>query len=206
MLFALPESYAAYATQKDVRAAVDHILNSKSLEVPSDLEWNQLPDLHAAVLAAHQVRSEYASALQRLWQEVWQASLDECGFEAEACSITEQQGLLGYCVDTKSIWEDRQFVRSFRNRRFGIELAVTLDINKAQLWMWFGDEVYENGDSERLLQSATDWYVEEDEGDELFYGWTKKELAPMSGGNVELDRLNIAAAQALERMTEIVAS
>ena len=206
MLFVLPESYASYSTQKDVRAAVDHILNSKSLEGPSDLEWNQLPDLHAAVLAAHQVRSEYASALQRLWDEVWQTSMDEYGFEAEACSITEQQGLVGYCVDTKSIWEDGQFVRVFRTKNVGIELAVALDISGAQLWMWFGDKTFENGDTPNLLRSAADWYVEEDEYDGLFYGYTNKKLGPMSGGSVELDGLNIAAARALERMTEIVVS
>ena len=50
-----------------VRSAVNHILDSKKLEVPADLEWDRLPDFHAAVLAAHQARCDYATALHGLW-------------------------------------------------------------------------------------------------------------------------------------------
>ena len=79
--FTLPESYCAYLEDAAVRSAIDHILDGKKLEVPADLEWDRLPDFHAAVLAAHQVRCDYANALHGLWSKVWQPALENCGFD-----------------------------------------------------------------------------------------------------------------------------
>ena len=63
----LPESYRAYCKDTAIRSAVDHILKrEKKLEVPPDLEWCRLPDFNAAVLAAHQVRCDFATALHGL--------------------------------------------------------------------------------------------------------------------------------------------
>ena len=65
----IPESYRAYCTDRAVRAAVDHIL-SESLDVPPDLEWDELPKFHQAVLSAHQVRCEYAIFLHEIWKPI----------------------------------------------------------------------------------------------------------------------------------------
>ena len=118
MHFSLPESFAAYVSQRDVKAAVDHILNSKSLEVPADLDWEHLPDFHAAVLAAYQVRSDYATALHQLWNEVWQPVLDSSDIEIQALSIAETQEWSSTHADTGNAWKDEEFYRSFRKNSF----------------------------------------------------------------------------------------
>ena len=112
--FTLPESYCAYCNDNAVQAAVDHILDvaGENLEVPPDLEWCRLPDFNAAVLGAHQVRCDYATALHGLWIKVWQHALDHCGFAARLVPLSFQQhqelleqDLLSYFpYDTYSLW------------------------------------------------------------------------------------------------------
>ena len=60
MPFKIPESYLAYCTDRAVKLAVEHILEYETPGVPADLEWNDLPEFHRAVLSAHQVRCEFA--------------------------------------------------------------------------------------------------------------------------------------------------
>ena len=106
--FTLPPSYRAYCKDRAVLSAVDHVLNcGKKLEIPPDLEWNQLPDFHAAVLAAHQVRCDFAMALHSLWNKVWQSALDDCGFAdpLEPLSFNKGQEYSGYLSDTYSLWD-----------------------------------------------------------------------------------------------------
>ena len=107
--FPLPETYCAYCKDTAVQSAVDHILNrGKKLDVPPDLEWCRLPDLHAAVLGAHQVRCDFAIALHGLWIKVWQHALDHCGFmdSLEPQSLYEQQQEDdAYSCDTYSLWD-----------------------------------------------------------------------------------------------------
>ena len=204
MRYSLPESYAAYVTQKDVRTAIDHILDSKSLEVPSDLDWNQLPDFHAAVLAAYQVRSDYASALQGFWNEVWRPALESSDLQFEALSILESQELIGRYTDTKSIWNSKQFWRYYRKKKFLVVPGVSLDIGTGQLWIWLGDKSLENSETEKLLLSTSSWYIEEEEESGLSYGYTWKELSSVTGAGIELDRLCTAAAQALKNLSSIM--
>lgn len=199
MHFSLPESYADYTTRKDVRTAVDHLLDSKTLEVPSDLDWNQLPDFHAAVLAAHQVRSEYASAIQRLWNECWQTVLGASDLALEACSISETQEWYGLSFDTASVWTNKIFARAYDMEAFKIGVGVSLDRHEARLKFWLEDE---NG-ADRSIDCLTqaDW-----EAEAVVYGyWTNKELAPTSNGGLELDRLNSVAAQVGEGLIALAA-
>ena len=209
MHFSLPASYSAYATRQEVRAAVDHILNSKHLHVPHDLDWNQLPDFHAAVLAAHQVRCDYASALCGLWDEVWQKALNSSDLELAPLSIAETQEWSGFALDTQSVWASKWLCRNFRKKDFYICLGVWLEIKEARLGLWFGDE---EGTSETpsLLSAMTgDWSCElEDQGDEFFY--TRAGVARLCGDRVELDReldrLNFVARRALEKIVERTAA
>ena len=199
MVFTLPESYATYATQKEVRTAVDHILDSKSLEVPPDLDWDQLPDFHAAVLAAHQVRCEYASAIQRLWDDIWWSTLSSSELELEACTIAQTREFVeesNTAFNTQWFWDQEEFYRHFFMNGYRIALGVTLDQNEARVWLWLGDESDGRNRTGELLHSITDWHIEEGEDGEL-YGNSRKGLAPISGSNVQVDELKTAAKQAL---------
>ena len=205
MHFSLPESYAAYAAQKEIRTVVDHILNSKKLEVPSDLDWSQLPDFHAAVLASYQVRSDYASALHRLWNEVWKSTLDSSNLDVETLSIGESYELEEAKFDTKSIWESQQYWQYIRTTDSLIVVpGVSLNINKAQLWLWIGNENLENNMTEELLDSISDWYMEEE--DETLYGYTRKELAPIIEASIEVECLCVAAIHALDKLDKFIES
>lgn len=197
MTFALPESYASYVADPAVRTAVEHILGGKSLEVPETLEWNQLPDFHAAVLAAHQVRCEYASALQGLWDAVWQRTIDGAGVgeDLEAWSITDTANWYGLGFDVESLFREEMFARTYTRGEFYIGLGVSLDLHEARLIFWFGNE--NNEDRAADLLSQDDWDPEM--GDHGYLSKTK--LARIEAGGVPLKRLNAAAAQALAAIT-----
>ena len=197
MLVSLPESFAAYATQKDVRTAVDHILCRKSLEVPSDLDWDQLPDYHAAVLAAYQVRSDYASTLHNLWNQAWRPALFSSDLNFQALSIVEAHEKYGEAyTDTNSVWDSKEFWRYFRINNLLVMPGISLGICKVQLWLWLGDESSESNNTEQLLEPLRDWYLEIEEESEVLFGYTRKELAPVTDAGIEVCRLCAAATQA----------
>ena len=199
MSFALPESYASYVADPAVRTAVEHILGSRSLEVPEELDWDRLPDFHAAVLAAHQVRLDYASALQRLWDAVWQRAIDEAGIgeDLEACSITETARWYGVGFEAVSLFQDGVFARVCTRGDSRICLGVHLGVCEAQLIFWFGDE--NDGDLAAGLLPSEDWNPELED---VTYGyWSGTGLARIGSGGVPLKRLHAAAGRALSAIT-----
>ena len=198
MSFCLPESYASYVAEPAVRTAVDHILGSKSLKVHETLDWDQLPDFHAAVLAAHQVRCDYASALQGLWDGVWQRAIDEAGIgkDLEAWSITDTAEWYGPGFDAISLWQEGVFARAYTRDDSRIGLGVVLDLREARLCLRFKNE--NNEDLAAGLLSQDDWDPELDE----YYGyWSKKNIGRIEEGCVPLKRLKAAAASALAVIT-----
>lgn len=192
--FCLPESYASYVAEPAVKTAVDHILDSKSLEVPDGLDWGQLPDYHAAVLAAHQVRCDYASAAQGLWHTVWQKAIDEAGIgkDLEAWSIPKTASWYGLKFDTKSLWQWSLFARAYTRDDSSIGLGVGLHFHGARLSLWIEKDL-------AGLLSQDDWDPELDEYDCY---QSKKNLARIEEGCVPLERLNAAAGRALVAITE----
>ena len=206
MLFLLPPSYAAYAAQKEVRAAVDHVLGSKQLDVPSDLDWDQLPDFHAAVLAAHQVRCEYASALCGLWDEIWQKALDSSGLEFEALSVAETQEWQmrewkSSQLETNDVWDSKWFSRPLRKNGFCVYLGVWLEISGVRLGLWFARESDDQDKTPNLSLEKINWSRALEDDD---YYYTGKGIAPISGDGIELDGLNDAAKQALAAIDEFM--
>lgn len=197
--FPLPESYASYVADLAVRTAVDHILGNQLLQVPEILDWNELPGLHAADLAAHQVRCDYASALQGLWEAVWQTAIDKAPIrqELEAWSIADTANWYGVGFDSMSLWQNAVFARAYTREDSHIGLGVSLDIREARLTFWFGDE--DDQDLAAGLLPQDEWDPEP--GD---YGhWSMAGLAPIREGSDPLKRcvpltgLNAAAARAL---------
>ena len=196
----LPESYRAYCKDTAIRSAVDHILKrEKKLEVPPDLEWCRLPDFNAAVLAAHQVRCDFATALHGLWKKVWQHALDHCGFadSLEPRSLHEQQELSSYPCDTYSLWGPGilERVHDAGDRKIG--LSVCVDTEQAWLAIWLLDG--QGNDLTANPALGDDWVSDLDgEG----YLWSRDELARFSsdGRCIPLDPLNRAAWQALKQI------
>ncbi len=203
MPFALPDSYASYVADPAVRTAVEHILDSRSLKVPDELDWDRLPDFHAAVLAAHQVRCDYASALQGLWDAVWQRAIDETGIGEglQAWSIADTAGWFGVRFDAEFLFRENVFARVYTKGDFHIDLGVSLgpglDLRETHLTFWFGDE--NNKDLAAELLPRDEWdSLDPDAG----YGyWSRRGLARMDAGEVPLERLNAAAARALSAIS-----
>ena len=197
--FTLPESYCAYCKDRAVRSAVDHILDARNLEVPADLEWCRLPDFHAAVLGAHQVRCDFATALHGLWIKVWQHALDDCGFadSLEPLSLHEQQERSDYPCDTYSLWVPGILERVYDAGDHKIGLGVCVATKQAWLAIWLLDG--QENDLTPNLVLGEDWVSElDDKG----YLWSHDELARFSndGCCIPLDPLNRAARQALEQI------
>ena len=198
--FTLPPSYRAYCKDRAVESAVDHILNqAKKLEVPPDLEWDSLSDFHAAVLGAHQVRCDFATALHGLWKEVWQHALDDCGFadSLKPWSLHEQQELSAYPCDAYSLWDSGFLERVYDAGDHRIGLGVYVDTEQAWLAIWLlGGQ---GNDRTEELAPGDDWVSElDDEG----YLCSHDELARFSndGCCIPLDPLNRAAQRALQEI------
>ena len=197
--FPLPESYRAYCKDTAVQSAVDHILNrGKKLDVPPDLEWCRLPDFHAAVLAAHQVRCDYAAALHGLWKKVWQHELDRCSFvnSLEPWSLHEQQQEgYAYPCDTYSLWHNSSLERLYGADDHKIGLGVCVD---KQVWLaiWLLDGQDKNLTAN--LKLGDDWC----KLDKYGYRWSRDDLARFlnDGSRIPLDPLKSAAQRALEKI------
>ena len=196
MSFCLPESYASYVAEPAVMTAVEHILGRKSLKVPETLDWDQLPDFHAAVLAAHQVRCEFATALQGLWGAVWGKAIEEAGIgeDLAAWSITGTVGWYGVGFDAVSLFEQGVFARAYTRRDSRIGLGFSLDLHEAQLTLLFESEAGKDLAAGLLLKD--DWNPEQDETAGYGY-WSRTGLAPIGDGEVPLERLQAAAVGAL---------
>ena len=196
----VPESYRAYCKDRAVREAVDH-LNANSLHVPADLEWDDLPNFHRAVLAAHQVRCEYAIFAHELWNAVWKPALDACaiGKKLMPRTIAETEEQCNQKLDTNTLWSTEWFGQTLDVADTNLVLcpgvgisAIALD--KVLLHISLRD-AEDNVDRITGLDLGADWRSEDVED-----GWAKsrKELAPIADdGSIDLDALRKAAADAL---------
>lgn len=198
--FTLPESYRAYCKERAVQSAVDHVLNcGEKLAVPADLEWDRLPDFHAAVLAAHQVRCDYATALHGLWKAVWRPALDDCGFAdvLEPLSFNEHPDYSDYPCDTYSLWEEDLLERVYDKDGHKLGLGVENDGKQARLTIWLLDGKGKGRADE--LPLGSDW---DSEPDEEGYLYTREKLARFSndGCCIPLEPLNRAVQRALQEI------
>jgi len=198
MPFTFTKSYRTYLKDPAARSAVDYILGSKKPEVPADLEWDRLRDFHAAVLAAHQVRCEYAIGLCGLWERVWQPGLDNCDFTDSLAplSFNESQVLDCYPSDTYSLWEG-VLERVYDKDGYRLSLGVSSDLRHAWLTLWLLNREGENLTTS-LVQGG-DWRL-----GEHGYLYTREKLAPITDDGIELVPLNRVAGWALQEIGRIL--
>ena len=197
MPFTIPESYLAYCTNRAVRTAVDHILESQTPGVPTDLEWNDLLKFHSAVLSAHQVRCEFAIFLHELWNEVWQPDVDGREFIPKTVADAQNWWEGEFSIDTYTIWAQRSFIRVFgiADTVYELDLGTFADTKsvKLSLRLWDNDGNINTTDKLCLRNR----WPHEDIGDEG-YAYSRKKLAPIvDGGNIYRSPLRKAAADAL---------
>ena len=201
MPFAIPESYRAYCTDTAVRTAVDHILASThkkgALSLPSDIDWEDLPSFHRAVLSAQQVRSEFSVFLIDLWNAVWQRALAECGFDSgrDDWTVSQAEEWSGAKLDTHSVWDNGWFSRVFAigggNLQLGLAVVHVLPEGvKLGLCLWGAD----NTDRTTGRDFGDEWAEPDDEG----WIYTGADLATIrDDGTVDLDPLDKAAVDAV---------
>ena len=202
--FTLPPSYRDYCQKRAVQSAVDHVLDcGKRLKVPDDLEWDRLPDFHAAVLAAHQVRCDYATALHGLWKAVWQPALDHCGFAdvLEPLSFNEHADYSGYPCDTYTLWKEALLERVYDKDGHKLGLGVENDPKQAWLTIWLLDG--KGKEQTASLTLGNDW---DSKPDEEGYLYTREKLARFSndGCCIPIEPLNRAAQRALQEIGRIL--
>lgn len=197
----VPESYRAYCKNRAVQEAVNHILDAKPLRVPADIEWDDLPKFHRAVLAAHQVRCEYAIFVHELWNAVWKPALDAHGFgkKLKPRTIADTQEQCNQKLDTHTLWYQAWFSQVLDIADTNLMLfpgvgigEAALDKVRLRLSLWNTED---NVDLITGLDLGADWRSEDVED-----GWarTRRELAPIADdGGLDLDALRKAAADAL---------
>ena len=196
----VPESYRAYCKNRAVQEAVDHILG-KSLHVPADLEWDDLPSFHRAVLAAHQARCEYAIFLHELWNAVWKPALDAHGFgkKLKPRTIADTEEQCNQKLDTHTLWFQAWFGQALDIADTNLVLCPGVTVDETDLdkvllrfSLWNTED---NVDLITGLDLGADWRSEDVED-----GWARSrtELAPIADdGGLDLDALRKAAADAL---------
>ena len=200
MQFELPESYRAYCGDTAVRTAVDHILSADSkapLALPADIEWQDLPAFHRAVLSAHQVRCEFAVLLIDLWDAVWQPALDgwENGRDLKPQTVADAQYWHGTKLDTNTVWDEGWFGRGFEIGDTNLLLLPSVLIDMEGLWLslclWGKDET----DHATGLDFGDAWPEQDREEGVLSTG---KDLAPIGDdGTIDLQLVRKAADDAL---------
>ena len=196
----IPESYRKYCTDRAVQTAVDHILKStKTLGIPTDLEWDELPKFHRAVLSAHQVRCEYAIFLHELWNAVWQPAVDGNNMEFIPKTVANtQRWWEDYILDTYSIWNNGFFARVFdiANTEYVLDIGTYGDKNRVRLVLYLWDRMNENDFTNEL--GLGDWRPHEDNDYDDSYVYSNRRLAPIvNDGCIDLAPLHTAAADAL---------
>ena len=202
MTFKLPESYRAYCTDAAVRAAVDHILDSKSLSLPADIEWGDLPAFHRAVLSAHQVRCEYAIFLVEFWDAVWKPALEEFDFGVtlEPLPVAASGEWWSEQLDTNSVWSNKWFNRlyKFATTESCFGAGVSADVDSAGLAIGYhgAGEIARTNE----LELGEKWPKGDIEDD---VAYTSKKLAPIWDGGIDLAPLRRAANDALGAIKKI---
>ena len=198
MTFKVPESYLAFCMDAAVRTAVDHILDSKSLHLPPDIKWKDLPAFHRAVLSAHQVRSEFAIFLNELWDAVWQSVLDknDIGKDLNPWKVAEAQRWNDQNFDTNTVWDESWFGRGFdiADTNFQLAPGVSADTERAWLSLSFW------GPNDTDLTTGRNFGDDWPEKDiDVGYAWSSKDLAPIrNDGTIDLVPLRKAATDALD--------
>ena len=197
----VPESCRAYCKDRAVQEAVDHILDPKSLHVPADLEWDDLPNFHRAVLAAHQAQCEYAIFVHELWNAVWKPALDACelGKERKPRTIADTEEQCNQKLDTRTLWSQGWFNQVLDVADTNLVLCPgvaigEVDFDKVLLHLFLRD-TEDDVDLITGLDLGADWRSEDVED-----GWARSrtELAPIADdGSIDLDALRKAAADAL---------
>ena len=197
----VPESYRAYCKDRAVQEAVNHILDAKSLHVPADIEWDDLPKFHRAVLAARQVQCDYAIFVHELWNAVWKPALDARGFgkKLKPWTIADIQEQCNQKLDTHTLWYQAWFSQVLDIADTNLVLFPGVGIgeaalDKVRLWLHLRD-TKDDVDLITGLDLGADWRSEDVED-----GWarTRRELAPIADdGGLDLDALRKAAADAL---------
>ena len=197
MMFKVPESYLTYCTDAAVRTAVDHILDSKSLCLPPDIEWSDLPAFHRAVLSAHQVRCEFAVFLDDVWNAVWVPALENfrCEEKPEPLTVNDAQIWHEQKLDTYTIWAQGWYCCpfTFSDTGFSFGPGVCADTESVylSLSLWDGDDKECTTD----LALGGSWATKKIDAGTV-YSVTK--LSPIRGdGTIDLEPLHTASADAL---------
>ena len=208
MPFALPESYRAYCTDTAVRTAVDHLLSSEDkkggLSLPADIDWNDLPTFHRAVLSAYQVRCERAVFLCDLWDAIWKPAFAESGFRSDLDPwiVADTEEWNGANLDTKTVWTNCWFGRNFHigGARYFIAPGVSDDAKQVRLSF----ALYDRDNTDHTTgRSFGDNWPEQDSEDGC--AWTAKSLAPIpEDGMIDLASLRKAAAAALATVKTVL--
>lgn len=162
----VPESLRSYFTDPAIRSVVDHMLDAKASELPTDLDWDEISDFHRAHASAAKVRADYAVLLLELWDAVWKAPLKDN-------EITEDVPFSKYPDDTlpspKVVWDDCLY-RIFEVGK-DVRLQAGLGIpNAGHLVAYFKPEQSGRPYPELVLPAS--WSVDEDN-----YYCTPEEIA-----------------------------
>lgn len=198
-----PASFHAYCNDQAVRTAVDLLLaanphgNSKPLNLPKDIEWNDLVAFHRAVLSAHEIRSAYAIYLIELWDAVWESTLVSVNIGANTLTPNECMDRLNVALDTYSTWESGEFYRSYeiKNSNYCLGLGTADDTKGPFLWFNFWE-----GENTNIELDYDDFWLRETKDSEGWVRTRESSLRVVENGSFDISRLIDAATTVLAQV------
>lgn len=104
--FQVPQSVSDYLSDAATRTAVKALLQVSDSDLPSGLEWHELPDFYSARAAAELVRREWPIMLFRLWQAIW-ARIESDGWQPATPDMLKADAQ--YAVTFDQCWDDECF-------------------------------------------------------------------------------------------------
>ena len=213
MTLPIPPSFVAYATDPEVRAAVnglleDDLVRRRSRGIPNSLGWCDLPAFYQAVLSAHQARCEFAMLLHGIGKAIWCPAWEriELGEERGQLTVVEAQEWHNQKLDPTTVWEEEWFGGTFWFRvagsRYEVGLGTSIDeAFRVQLSLDVYLPASDASVTDELQLDDELWPAEHMEDS---CAWTSPELVTINGPEVELRELHRAAANAFDRVAAYV--
>lgn len=130
MSFELRESVFRYLTEPEVETGVDALTDQGLKKLPSSLDWGEIPKFYRALLAANQVKIEWAISHEELWRVIWSEPLT--GWQS--LSPDDQQDLdEEAAVTVENCWSESWFGRAFRKPKRAETLWASVSIQRQGL-------------------------------------------------------------------------
>lgn len=138
----IPESYRDYATDRTIQSVVDHLLEQKDKDLPTEIDWSEVRAYHQAWLSAQKVKTDYILLLMDLWDAIWKPTLEKHGIK-KVFDIDEMKEDDAHPARS-IVWDDGVFYCHFhytiKKKSFRIYTSIAISDEIVEIHLYILDE------------------------------------------------------------------